>query len=295
MTADGFRFRAATAADMPQLMQMWRACFDDTAEGTSHIFTHLQKPEHMLVLADGAGPAAMLSMLDFALETPMGAHKAAYLYGVATSPQKQGKGLGSALLDETVVFLRDNGYACAVLVPASESLFGYYGKRGYTTAFYIKKAEVAAAEIGAGDIFSLEPLDAAGLASLRDAAHRDSMMFARWDEKYLDYVVRESIFYGGGAFAFTVDGAKICAVCHKSGGTVYVKELTATPQTLAAALRSIHAHFGAEKYQLYLRADFKTDLANRMLPFAMLQWYDNKAETAADGGDRTAYIAHVLD
>ena len=58
--------------------------------------------------------------------------KYAYIYGLATAKAYRNQGYGKRLMNQTHQQLRRQGYAGVILVPASQELFTYYEKMGYT-------------------------------------------------------------------------------------------------------------------------------------------------------------------
>jgi len=293
--------RFAKDKDMIRLREIWQAAFNDTREGTELIFETLNTPGCILVLTDGENdPVSMLCIREFALTSPLASYKAAYLYGVATDKEQRGKGYSTQLLEEAHKLLPRHGCVCSALVPSQQSLFDFYGARGYETAFYINKAQISLNEIESGEIFPLLPVTAEKYMQIRDSRFSDSKMFVCWSEEWISHVIRESTLYGGGMFTLTVDGKQLCVTCYRDGGTVYVKELGVAPAAIDAAidaaLRSIQAHFHPERMVLYLREDVQTSYTNNLLPFGMVKWYDDmvKNEISALRG-AAPYIAHALD
>jgi GNAT superfamily N-acetyltransferase len=277
---------------MPALQSIWNTGFASPAGDTSGVafmFERLLKPENMLVLRAGEKPAATLSIQDFELETPNAPIKAAYVYGVVTLPEYRGRGYSTVLLEYADTVLIKAGYQAAVLVPASESLFGFYGNRGYETAFRLNKASVMAEELAPGQ--AAQPANAARLIKAREACFGSAPMFARWPLHYLEYAVEEYEFYGGGVYSI----GTMCAACHLYGDTVAVKELTNAIENvqLAEALAALRPKFPqAKRFELCLREDIHTAYTNNLLPYAMIKWYDNDIKRRA--GD-FGYITHALD
>jgi len=289
--------RFAKDKDMIRLREIWKASFHDSDEGTARIFETLNIPQNILVLTnDDDLAASMLCIREFALTFPQKSYKAAYIYGVATDEKQRGKGFGTRLLEHAHELLKHNGCVLSALVPSQKSLFGFYGARGYETAFNLNKAEVSSGEIKGGEIFPLFPVTAQRYAKIRNSIFQSSKMFARWDLEWISYIALESAFYGGGMFTLTVDGKQLCAACYLIGGTLYVKELGTTADTADTAIRCLSAHFNPEKIVLYLREDVQTSYTNNLLPFGMIRWYDGmvKNETSAFCGN-APYITHVLD
>lgn len=68
----------------------------------------------------------------------------AYISCVATLPQSRSQGLSSALLGDALADLRTKGYALAELIPAHDSLYFYYSRFGFATAFYTDRLRYTA-------------------------------------------------------------------------------------------------------------------------------------------------------
>jgi hypothetical protein len=253
------------------------------------LFERLIKPANMLALRVGSEIAATLTIQDFELTAEAGPMKAAYVYGVATLPEYRGRGYSTELLACADTVFKDAGYKAAVLVPASEGLFGFYQKRGYGTAFRLNKASVAAAGLAPGG--ALRPASAARLTEAREASFGPGRMFARWPLDYMRYIAEECAFYGGGVFGI----GEMCAACHCYGSTVIVKELTGAGSgaQIAGALAALRGKFpAAKRFELCLREDIHTVYTNNLLPYAMIKWYDSDIKRQAAG---TPYITHALD
>lgn len=89
--------------------------------------------------------------------------KIAYIYAVATAEAYRGKGLCTALMNDTHRHLKENGFDGAILVPSSESLFGLYGKIGYRVCSTIDEICCTAAE----ESIELQRIDTEEYARLR--------------------------------------------------------------------------------------------------------------------------------
>ena len=115
-------FRPGTAGDLPALRRLWQDLF----------FTHAYAPERSLLLIRGGAPAGAA----YWFGCTMGSRRLAYLYAVAVSPEHQGKGLGSAMMDALHQTLAAQGYDAVLLVPGEEGLRQFYGRFGYRTCSY---------------------------------------------------------------------------------------------------------------------------------------------------------------
>ena len=72
--------------------------------------------------------------------------KAAYIYGIAAFQAQRGRGIGSELIRGALEKLQELGYRHILLVPAGESLFGYYERFGFRAVSTIREAEIGAGE-----------------------------------------------------------------------------------------------------------------------------------------------------
>lgn len=112
------------------LRALWKLSFGDTDTFLDNFFTTAFSPERHHFLSENGIPVSALYWFDCCLE----GKPFAYIYAVATHPGHRGKGLAGKLLEKTHEILKQQGYAGAILVPGSESLFDFYKKLGYRKA-----------------------------------------------------------------------------------------------------------------------------------------------------------------
>lgn len=145
-------FRRPNATEEAALRSLFTEAFGDAAF-TDLFFRLGFSPDRCLAAFDGELLAA-LHWFDCALE----GQKAAYLYGIAAFESCRGRGVGSALIRAALEQLD-----CPVLlVPAGESLFGYYERFGFRRVGTIREAR-----IGAGAPLPLRKLTLAEYAEAR--------------------------------------------------------------------------------------------------------------------------------
>lgn len=121
-------YREPKPTEIPRLRQLWKTVFHESDAFVDLFFQTAYAPQRCRVAADG-DIAAVLYWFDCQLQ----GKPVAYIYGVATDPNRRGRGLATALLADTHDHLKNRGYAFAILVPAGESLFRFYEARGYQT------------------------------------------------------------------------------------------------------------------------------------------------------------------
>ena len=111
------------------------------------------------IRSEGDGVLAALYWFDCEVE----GEPVAYLYAIATAKAHRGRGLCSALMEDTHRHLRALGYESALLVPSTDDLFAFYGKMGYRTFGGIGETRCEAAENGV----TLRRVEAEEYAALR--------------------------------------------------------------------------------------------------------------------------------
>ena len=132
-----------------------------------------------------------------------------------------------------------------MLVPAEESLFGFYTRFGYRTVFTCRTETVPAAR---GDC-SITPLTPDGWQSLRELQLYDSHLsyppeLLRWQET----ISRSS---GAGLYRIETGDAVCCAAAERDGETLLVRELLPDCPEAAAALGGLG--YSGQEVQIALK------------------------------------------
>lgn len=133
-------FCAPRPTEIPRLRALWKEAFGESDAFLDLFFSAAYAPQRCRVAVDGDTVAAMLYWFDCGCR----GRTVAYLYGIATAQSHRGRGLATALLEDTHDHLEELCYAAALLVPAGESLFRFYGARGYRTVGFRDERTIAA-------------------------------------------------------------------------------------------------------------------------------------------------------
>lgn len=130
-------FRPPKHGEEGQLKELFTEAFHD-AWFTELFFEKGYSPERCFLAAEGAVLAG-LHWFDCTLREK----KAAYVYGIAAFERCRGQGIGSRLIRAALEHLKER---CEVilLVPAGESLFGYYERFGFSAVSTIREERIAA-------------------------------------------------------------------------------------------------------------------------------------------------------
>lgn len=246
---------------VPALKGIWKECFGDPDAYIDLYFTRRFRPENTLVTVINGEPAAMLSMLPCEISADTGPFSARYIYAVATLPAARGKGHSSALLEYAHRWMRKNGVDISLLVPAQQSLFQFYRKRGYLPAFSVREVVLSRKELiglasegpALGRTVVTEEVDAARLYALREEFFGRRGLYVRWDEPALQYVMEENAFTGGKILRFSTDYGHGYVICYRIKDMIAVKECGAGDETLLC--RALLNAFNEEHFSFRLAAD----------------------------------------
>ena len=118
---------APVPEQIPQLRDLWQEAFRDPETFLDDFFAVAFSPDRCrCVCMDGKVAAALYWFGCSHLGQPI-----AYIYAVATAKECRGQGLCHKLMEHTHAHLEGLGYAGAVLVPGSGTLFRLYADMGY--------------------------------------------------------------------------------------------------------------------------------------------------------------------
>lgn len=123
---------------IPELKNIWQNAFGDSNDFIDSFFNVAFNPKRCRCILENEKIVSVLYWFNCVLE----GQKIAYIYAVATIKEEQNKGYSSHLLKNTLDHLKQNGYAGAILVPGSESLFNFYEKQGFKTTCLVNEKEV---------------------------------------------------------------------------------------------------------------------------------------------------------
>ena len=121
------KFRTVTKTDLPGLLSLWLVCFDDKREAAQLFFERNLSDTHGYLAENNGEIAAAVYLTDCRL-TGLPSH---YLCGAATLPGYRGRGVMTELIGFALADAAARGDCYSVLMPAEESLYGFYAKMGY--------------------------------------------------------------------------------------------------------------------------------------------------------------------
>ena len=127
---------------MEKIKKLLSRAFNDPPEYLDYLEEiGFLKPGEAFRLNGDNGPVSVLFAKKYPVNVGTGQLTADYIFYAATEEKQRNAGNMGKLLSETLSVLKNRGGDVAVIIPATRSLFDYYAKFGFTTAFYIKKKE----------------------------------------------------------------------------------------------------------------------------------------------------------
>jgi predicted N-acetyltransferase YhbS len=127
----GARVRAATAADLPAIVDLWAAAFDEARREEMRAYT-FDDPSHQLhqsrlAEVDG-GVASYLRVASRTLRYGPALLRMGGIGSVGTRPDYRARGLSTALLADSIAYMRAQGYQLSMLFTG---IHGFYARLGW--------------------------------------------------------------------------------------------------------------------------------------------------------------------
>ena len=216
-------------------------------------------------LGDGEEDAGLLDIAELVIyrraeylhrgrQRHVGVHQRRDVYAVGTDIRFRGQGLSTTLLDSAAQICRENNEAGLFLIPASQSLFSFYGARGFYNAFGLQTETLLPADFAdapPAENFSLKPIAPEAIFSLRGRILGRYQPFIQWDAKALGYAVLAAGAAGGDALGFYQGDTPMgYAFYEPYEGNCVIKEWGVPKHLEKAALCTLHACLQRPRYVL---------------------------------------------
>ena len=178
------------------LVALWNKVFGDEEEYIRLFFGDTYYDSECFAVTVNDEVVSALYLLKSRIRCDGRIYNGRYLYAAATSPEYRGKGLMSQLIDEAKAYAEAEKLDFIALVPASDSLYGYYSSFDFIEAMYKYKYQVtedyatmrAYREISLGEEF----------VKIRNSAECDMLIYNDICNKYAFECLRYSgtrVFY----------------------------------------------------------------------------------------------------
>ena len=279
--------RTACIGDLPALMELSRLCFGDTEEWLRLFYEKRVVLERDCWVWQEQGEIpAMAFTLPCLWRKGGAALPCAYLYSVATHPQWRGRGLSTRLMEGIWQAVTAQGCQAVVLVPAEESLFDFYRKRGYQVCSWLAFGE--GEQLPEAVPLSLTRTDAVSYFTVREK-QLGNLSHCSWGRRALEFQGEQCRMTGGGLYL--LDGNGGCCVVERWENEIYCKELLAPRELVPGCGAALKAAFPGCRLHLRLPVEAGEGSGFVRRPFAMARYASPLGEEIIAGG----YLALVLD
>ena len=264
----------AAREQVPELRALWHSVFGDGEAFLDRFFARVFVPDNTLVWTEDGRVVSALYILPYLIPHGEENLRAAYLYALATEPAWRGRKIMSRLIEASFDLCAARGYALSMLVPAKDSLFGFYRSFGFEEFFdrvRVEKTREELAALGAG----CEPVKlVTASAELIWRQYRRSsfccdgsvMLTKEQNAFYIDNLRAD----GGEAFVFTADGAPCYALVSHSEDTLVINETNAEARELGPLCAALCRRFAFSRAVFFQPLCFgKVETRRGRRPFAM--------------------------
>ncbi len=280
----------AQEQDIQRLREIWKVCFGDPDSYLDFYFSRGFPLFRTVVDRKDGKITSMLTVVPAFYKTGGKYFEAAYLYAVGTAPEYRGKGIATRLLSETHEILRKEGVKFTALFPAESSLYGFYEKVGYQTAFTVNEVRLLRTDVKKAPSVSVRFCEKKMF--LRESAcflERLSPVLG-FQEKSLEYFYDEVLATEGQILWVDSETLQGYAVCYKIKGQAVLKETSLTRSQLEICGNTIMNFLGTES--LFARTPtVSNDTAVR---HGMLCTLDKELEGLVSK-ERSGYMNLILD
>lgn len=282
--------RFAANNDINGFISLWREAFGDSAEEIRFFLDNKFKPENTLIYDEYGEIASMLFLLDGKMCISGKDYPSYYLYAACTAPKYRGRGIMSALLKAAEKTASDRNIRYICLLPAEDSLYDYYSRFGYQTAFSKKILTVTRDEITEESNFVCDEAQINNLEKLRENAFNGIDRF-KWSNDAVNFAFEHTKMYGGNHF-ITCKGY---ALYSEIDDKMRVKEYAFTPAELTKTAAFLMKKHGTDKISFALPYNFECSIGKTELKRGgMILPIDFDAENLINN-IKNAYLGLTLD
>lgn len=277
------KIRQGEQADLPQIKELFKRCFGDSDVFVDHLYQKYCTPEQVQVVEEEGELNSMLTVIDATIHLPDSREiSAGYIYGLATNPYIQGKGLARQLMEHTDKVLQQQGKQCLILVPASPSLHRYFETMGLVECFTTRKVEIMSAAMeglpSLGDDCKISQILPAEYNTLRDNFLKETP-YVSYDDKLIQLQQFCSHLSSGDLYKLEIEGEVGCvAIEYVQKSRLLAKELLIAPSKMKKAVQLIFQQEPAARYHIRTPMSVEGMQGSYPQAFGMVRWYDKQLQ-----------------
>lgn len=207
--------------DYAQLVSLWQTVFGDNEETIRFFIENAVSPGDIFAERINDRIVSAFYLVDATLINGNNENKLKYLYAAATLPEYRKQGIMSRMIAYAADYLRNKNTEYIALCPADDSLYDYYGKLGFVSAFTDR-------------IFTIDSEKLESYKSSRyfnsNISYEDirnyipSHSYLRFSVGYLDYARFSASRYGFEINAVFDDEDKVFIIGYKKDNTAFIDE-----------------------------------------------------------------------
>lgn len=236
--------RLATTEDKTALYALWQNTFGDEPAVIDSFFPCVT-PNDIVVCGENGNPVSALYMPRVELRCGEKTLSAAYIYAAATDTAYRGRGLMTRLLQFAAENAQRQSLDGLFLVPAEQTLFDYYGARGFVTTFSKKLMQYSRSALKAlcENPAAVVPISASQFFKTREQALQEI-----WHPAYSQTILDFSLFLNRQYGSETLLTDCGYAVYESEENAVQVTDFCCQSGKEAALLGALLQKIDAEKF-----------------------------------------------
>ena len=278
--------------DIKKIVTLWHEAFGDGEDEIMFFIANKFRPENTLVYEFDGEIASMLFLLEGKMSINGINYDSYYLYAACTLKKYRGRGYMGELLRfaERISAERNIAYIC--LLPGESSLYGFYEKFGYKTAFAKKALKITREDINIKTDSAELKTDNNSIEfeQLRENALNKADHFI-WDNQSINYAIKQNEMYGGKAI-ISRNGYLLYSVENRK---IIVKEYAFPSNRLESISTLLFNIKNADEIIYHLPMSFQPFIGiYEAFPCGMLLPINSEAEIAASEL-KNAYLGLTLD
>lgn len=243
--------RLATEEDLPELIKLWRSCFDDSEEYIRFFYRENYSRISVPVYTLNQRPVSMIHLMDASFADGADEYPVRFIYAAGTRSDCRCKGYLRSLIDLAAGSAKENGYG--LFLKPSPALTGYYSALGFAEDSRFSIFTAGPGEDGRKDI-AFSPLAPEEYNLLRDRAF-SGRPFVKWPDTHVRWCVDENAFCGGRTLALKFDENMHFLMACPAGNVLRITETDLDPGQLKAVSFALCKLFGVARLEAYLPED----------------------------------------
>ena len=282
------KIRLSEKNDINGIVSLWNEAFGDGEKEIRFFLNKRYIPENTLIIEENGKIASMLFLLEGDMRVNGLSYPSYYLYAACTAKEFRGRGFMAELLAESnrVAYSRGKDFIC--LMPGEKSLFDFYKKHGYLTAFSKKILTVNKAELDFTYKSVQAPVDS--LQILRNSVC-SAFDYFEWDNPSIEFAFEHNKFYSG----TSILTCKGYLLYNKKDGFAHVKEFSFAEKNFFDGLNLLFSQSDCDKAVIHLPCQYDAPIGEYDIkPSAMLYPVTDYSRKIAENL-KNAYLGLTLD